>query len=455
MDLNLIKKYHVRGPRYTSYPTAAQFGEGNREEFGALETHLARRNAEPRPVSLYFHLPFCFSLCWYCGCTKIITRDRDRGDVYLEYLGREMDRLAERLHPGSEVVQIHFGGGTPTFLKPSQLLRMGEAIRDRFRVSRQVEFSVEIDPRECTPAHVRALAAIGCNRASLGVQDTNPKVQEAIHRLQPVEQVEQVSAWLRRDSIRSLNFDLIYGLPHQTLDTFRQTLEDVSALEPDRLAIYSYAHLPGRIPSQRLLDEEAFPSPDEKLAMMQLGVAFLRERGYRYIGMDHFAREGDELLRAMDRGELQRNFQGYSTHGEADLYGFGMSAISQAGAYYWQNEKDLDRYYESLERGTTPWKRILHLDRDDRIRRDVIMRIMCGRKVDFEDIEKRWQVDFASYFREELECLEEMSEDGLLKNVSKGIAITETGRLFLRNIAMCFDRYLDNANTGPEFSKTI
>lgn len=455
MSLELIKKYNVKGPRYTSYPTAAQFREGEEEEFAEMETWLDRRNRQPREISLYFHIPFCFSLCWYCACTKIITRDRDRGEAYLDYLEREMDRVAARLHPASEVVQIHFGGGTPTFLKPSQLIRLGEALHGRFRIAGDVEFSVEIDPRECTPTHVHALSAIGCNRASLGVQDTNREVQEAVHRFQSFEQVEQLYGWLRREGIRSLNFDLIYGLPRQTLEAFRRTLDDVLGLQPDRLAVYSYAHLPEMMPAQRLLDEKEMPSADEKLAMMQLGIAVLRERGYRYIGMDHFAREGDELVRALERGDLQRNFQGYSTRGEADLYGLGMSGISQVDEYYWQNEKDLARYYAALDESKPPTRKLLKLEDDDRLRRDVIMRVMCRKALDFDDLGRKWDLDFAGYFEEELECLEEMEEDGLLKLEPERLIITETGRLFLRNIAMCFDRYLDSADAGSKFSKTI
>lgn len=455
MSLDLIKKYNVKGPRYTSYPTAAQFREGEEEEFAEMESWLKRRNRRPREISLYFHIPFCFSLCWYCACTKIITRERDRGEAYLDYLEREMDRVAERLHPASEVVQVHFGGGTPTFLKPSQLLRLGEALQGRFRIADDAEFSVEIDPRECTPTHVHALRAIGCNRASLGVQDTNREVQEAVHRIQSLAQVEQLCDWLRQEGIRSLNFDLIYGLPRQTLETFRRTLDDVLGLQPDRLAVYSYAHLPEMMPAQRLLNEEEMPSADEKLAMMQLGIAVLRERGYRYIGMDHFAREGDELVRALESGDLQRNFQGYSTRGEADLYGLGMSGISQVDEYYWQNEKDLARYYAALDEGKPPTRKLLKLEKDDRLRREVIMRIMCRRALDFDDLGRKWDLDFTGYFEEELECLEEMEEDGLLKLEPERLIITETGRLFLRNIAMCFDRYRDSADAGSKFSKTI
>ncbi|MBN2732732.1 MAG: oxygen-independent coproporphyrinogen III oxidase, partial [Balneolaceae bacterium] len=337
MDLELIKKYNVQGPRYTSYPTAVQFSETSEQDTSNLYHCLLERNSKPRDISLYFHIPFCFSLCWYCGCTKIITKDQDRGDLYLDYLEKEMDQVAALLHEDSPVIQIHFGGGTPTFLKPEQLLRLGTSINKRFNLTADTEFGVEIDPRRCTRGHILALKAIGCNRASLGVQDTNPDVQKAIHRIQPFEQTRQVTEWLREEGIDAINFDLIYGLPRQTLETFRQTMDDVLTLQPDRLAVYSYAHIPSLMPAQKLLKIEEMPSTDEKLAMLQESILHLTQNGYRFIGMDHFSREDEELSRAMDEGTLQRNFQGYSTHSGADLYAFGMSGISNVGEYYWQN----------------------------------------------------------------------------------------------------------------------
>ncbi|MDZ7772437.1 MAG: oxygen-independent coproporphyrinogen III oxidase [Balneolaceae bacterium] len=351
---DLIRKYNVTGRRYTSYPTAVQFREGGERAYAELACSLEDRNRRSRPLSLYVHVPFCFSLCWYCACTKIITRDRGRGDHYMDYLEKEMDLLSGRLNPGAPLQQLHFGGGTPTFLEPAQLLRLGDALRERFQFTGQTEFSVEIDPRRCTRAHVQALAAIGCNRASLGVQDTNPEVQKAIHRVQPTEQVERVCRWLREEGIRSINFDLIYGLPRQSRQTFGKTLEEVTDLGPDRLAVYSYAHLPSRVPAQRLLEREDLPSADEKIAMLRLAIDHLDREGYRFIGMDHFAREGDELVEAMASGDLHRNFQGYSTRSGADLYALGMSGISGAGGWYWQNAKELGDYYRELDREGCP-----------------------------------------------------------------------------------------------------
>jgi oxygen-independent coproporphyrinogen-3 oxidase len=455
MDLELIKKYNVQGPRYTSYPTAVQFGDVSDQDITNLHDYLLERNSEPRRISLYFHIPFCFSLCWYCGCTKVITKDTDRGDSYLNYLEKEIDQKAELIHPDSEVVQVHFGGGTPTFLRPDQIHRLGNLIHDRFNLNDQTEFGVEIDPRRCTEEHIEALVDIGCNRASLGVQDTNEKVQEAIHRIQPFEQTKEVTRWLREAGIESINFDLIYGLPLQTLQTFRRTMDDVLTLSPDRLAVYSYAHIPSMMPAQKLLNEEDMPSTDEKLCMLKSSIEHLTDNGYRFIGMDHFSREDEELSKAMDNGTLQRNFQGYSTLAGADLYAFGMSGISNVGSWYWQNEKDLAKYYEVLDAGESPVFKSYTLSRDDFIRQDVIMSIMCRMGIDFNEIAKRWGINFTQYFSDELARLQEFQNDGLVIRSSDNIHITEHGRLFLRNIAMCFDYYLNTAKAAHNYSKTV
>ncbi|TYP94795.1 oxygen-independent coproporphyrinogen-3 oxidase [Fodinibius salinus] len=455
VSLDLIKKYNVQGPRYTSYPTAVQFQEANEDDVASLHQYLIDRNAEPHPVSLYFHVPFCFSLCWYCGCTKVITKDQDRGNLYLDYLEKEMDQVTELLHPDSEVVQIHFGGGTPTFLKPEQLQRLGKAIHSRFNLTEETEFGVEIDPRKCTREHIQTLADIGTNRASLGVQDTNEEVQEAIHRIQPFEQTKQVTKWLREAGIDSINFDLIYGLPLQTLSTFRKTMDDVLSLQPDRLAVYSYAHIPSMMPAQKLLNEEEMPTTNEKLAMLQLSISHLTDNSYRFIGMDHFSREDEELSRAMDDGTLQRNFQGYSTLAGADLYAFGMSGISNVGSWYWQNQKDLAEYYEQLDEGKAPVFKSYTLSRDDLIRQDVIMSIMCRMGVDFDEIAEKWEINFSYYFSDELARLQELENDDLVIRTNDTIRITEQGRLFLRNIAMCFDKYLNNKKQRKSFSKTV
>lgn len=455
VDLKLIKKYNVQGPRYTSYPTAVQFKESDEKDLASLVDHLRDHNLEKRRVSLYVHIPFCFSLCWYCGCTKVITKDQESGDRYLDYLEKEMDLVSGLLHPNSEVIQIHFGGGTPTFLSPKQLRRLGNIIDERFNIIEETEYGVEIDPRRCTREHVSALRQIGCNRASLGIQDTNQEVQEAIHRVQPFGQTKDVLRWLREEGIDSINFDLIYGLPKQTLNTFRKTMDDVMQLRPDRLAVYSYAHIPQIMPAQKLLNAQEMPSTDEKLAMLQLSITHLTENGYRFIGMDHFSAEDEELSKAMDEDTLHRNFQGYSTHSGADLYAFGMSGISNVGGVYWQNDKEIESYYRSLDENRFPVIKKLSLNRDDMIRKDAIMKIMCRSRLSYHEMEELWNIRFTDYFAESLEKLRPLEEDGLVEIQKRNIIITKTGRLFLRNIAMCFDAYLQDREVSLSFSKTI
>lgn len=455
LDIDLVKKYNVQGPRYTSYPTAVQFKEADDKALTEVKEYLVERNREPHPISLYFHIPFCFSLCWYCGCTKVITRDQDRGDVYLEYLKKEMDRVRTLIHSRSKVVQIHFGGGTPTFLTPSQLMRLGSAIHHRFNTDIRTEFSVEIDPRRCTRAHIQALCAIGCNRASLGVQDTNPEVQAAIHRIQPFDQTREVTGWLREEGFASINFDLIYGLPLQSRTTFRKTMDDILQLNPDRLAVYSYAHIPQVMPAQKLLNRDEMPSTDEKLSMLLDAITYFTQNEYRFIGMDHFSRNDDELASAMDNGTLQRNFQGYSTMAGADLYAFGMSGISNVGELYWQNSKELNEYYQALDTNVPALHKVLHLCKDDLIRKDAIMQIMCRMGLSGSEIEEKWGIVFVTYFGDALKKMAGLEEDGLVSINGKEIIITEQGRLFLRNIAMCFDRYLTESKADYKFSKTV
>jgi oxygen-independent coproporphyrinogen III oxidase len=449
----LIQKYNVTGPRYTSYPTAVQFTEVDNPS--DIIDQVSERNHNPTNISLYFHVPFCFSLCWYCGCTKIISKNTDRGDAYIDYLVKEMDLIAQTLHSDSRVIQLHMGGGTPTFLRPDQLQRLGSEVGKRFTYHKEIEFSVEIDPRTCTKEHVEALASIGCNRASLGVQDTNEEVQEAIHRIQPFEQTKQVTVWLRNEGIESINFDLIYGLPKQNRKTFNKTLDDVLSLSPDRFAVYSYAHLPSLMPSQKLLNVEDFPSPDEKLSMLMLAIERLQQEGYLYIGMDHFSKKGDELTRAFSEGTLQRNFQGYSTHANTDMYALGMSGISMVDSVYYQNTKDLNEYYEVLDEGKLPVIKKIQLTQDDKIRRDWIMHLMCKPSVKFEPFNEKWNIDLMEYFGDEWDRLDELEEDGLILRLNDEIRILEKGRLFLRNIAMVFDAYLPADRITQRFSKTI
>lgn len=457
-EKELVQKYNVSGPRYTSYPTAVQFKETDTGDACNRVLNDIILSSEIRKVnnlSLYFHIPFCYSLCWYCGCTKIITKDSDRGDAYLDYLEKEIDLVRKWLNPESNVIQIHFGGGTPTFLRPDQLRRLGEIINGRFKISDDVEFSVEIDPRRCSLEHIEALREAGCNRASLGVQDTNADVQKAIHRIQPYEQTESVTNMLRNAGINGINFDLIYGLPRQTPETFRQTLSDVMQLKPDRLAVYSYAHLPSLMPAQKLLNESEFPSAGQKLEMLMLARRILPAQGMRFIGMDHFAREDDTLSLALDNGTLQRNFQGYSTCGDSETIAFGMSGISQLENIYFQNSKDLSVYYQSLNHQKYPIAKEIKLTRDDKIRRDAIMQIMCRADLKFEPFNKKWNINFDSYFQKELKMLIELEEDQLIRILPDRINITGSGRLFLRNIAMVFDAYLPRQYEEIRYSKTV
>ncbi|MDD2764549.1 MAG: oxygen-independent coproporphyrinogen III oxidase [Opitutaceae bacterium] len=452
-DLELVRKYNVPGPRYTSYPTAPQFTEATPPE--ALVEAVRRDNREAtRPLSLYFHLPFCETLCWFCGCTTVITLKRDAASIYLDHLEKELALVQPLVHPSRRVAQMHFGGGTPTFLPPAVIRRLGEAIHARFKFAEDSENSVEVDPRRITRDHVRAFRELGCNRASLGVQDTNPVVQQAVHRVQPMEVTRQAFDWMRTEGYRSISVDLIFGLPHQTADSFARTIDEVLTLQPDRLAVFSYAHVPWIKPSQRIFEKQAnLPSTEEKLKMLATAVRRLTAAGMVYIGMDHSARADDELAVAQREGTLQRNFQGYSTHAGASIYGFGMSSISQTEDSYRQNLKELPDYYAALDAGRLPIERGLLLSEEDRIRRQVIMRIMCDRRVHYADLSQRLGVDFRTHFAREIELLADLEADGLLHRSREGFVITGVGALLIRIIAMRFDAYLEK---GPRrFSRTV
>ena len=451
--LDLVQKYNVPGPRYTSYPTAVQFSEAF--EIAELEENFCRRKESENPLSLYIHIPFCFSLCWYCGCTKIITKDQNRGDVYLDYLEKEMALVSKTTHPLSTLKQIHFGGGTPTFLDPKQIRRLGKLIKRYFTLHKSAEFSVEIDPRRCSEEHIIALKQIGCNRVSLGVQDTNEEVQKAIHRIQPFGETQKVTEQLRTHGINNINFDLIYGLPKQTLSSFEKTISDVVSLLPDRFAVYSYAHIPSIMPAQKLLNEADFPSTEEKLGMLVYAIETLPGFGYNYIGMDHFAKKTDELSTALTKGTLQRNFQGYSTHSELEMIALGMSSISQGPSLYCQNEKDLNQYYAKLDEGKLPVKKILRLTDEDIIRKTVIMHIMCRGEIIYNKLSEELGITFTEHFSGEIENLKQLEADGLLLLTPNGFKITSTGRLFLRNIAMVFDEYLTQSRHKTAYSKTV
>lgn len=453
INLDLVRKYNQPGPRYTSYPPATRFGESYGKD---VFVERVRQNNETnaKDLSLYFHLPFCRSLCWYCGCTTIITTQQKKSAGYLRLLDAEMQVMRGHLNPERNVVQLHFGGGTPTFLLPDELRELGWMIRRRFNVSPDAEFGVEIDPRRLTEDHVKALREIGVNRVSLGVQDHNPQVQLAIHRIQPREVTEQAIRWARKAGIQMVNIDLIYGLPHQTPESFAKTLEEIIALQPDRLAVFSYAHVPWIKPSQKILETENLPSAETKLQLLKLTIEKLTGSGFDYIGMDHFAKPNDELTLAQKNKTLQRNFQGYSTRGNTDIHSFGISSISQAADAYWQNHKDINLYSEALSHGEAPIERGYILTDDDVVRRKTIMRLMCDLEIDYAALSAMTRVNVPEYFANEIASLADLEADGLVRRTATGLKITSEGRLFIRNVAMRFDAYLPR-QTERRFSQTV
>jgi oxygen-independent coproporphyrinogen-3 oxidase len=454
VDLELVKKYNVPGPRYTSYPPAPQFTD--QVTWPEVAGKIAKAQQPERGISLYFHLPFCESLCWYCGCTTVITTAHEKSMLYLHYLEKEMALMSARINPSRQVVQMHFGGGTPTFLAPDEIRLLGKMVRKYFTLAADIEAGVEIDPRRLTRDHLVALREAGFNRASVGVQDFDPKVQEAVHRIQPREQTEQVIGWLRELGFTSINLDLIYGLPYQTVESFTKTLDAILEIGPDRLAVFSYAHVPWIKPAQKILEKEAaLPTAETKMNILKLVIEKLTENDrYVYIGMDHFARPNDELAVAQRNKTLQRNFQGYSTKSGVDIYAFGMSAISQADGVYWQNLKELPEYYGTLDTGWEPFAKGYVLSTDDKIRRHTIMRLMCDLGLDYAALSADLGIDFAAYFAPELESMKDLEADGLLRRDAHGLEVKDTGRLLIRNVAMRFDRYLP-ANKERRFSKTI
>jgi oxygen-independent coproporphyrinogen III oxidase len=452
VDIPLVQKYNVAGPRYTSYPPATKFAD--EVKWPQLAEEIIANNRTERDLSLYFHIPFCESLCWYCGCTTVITTQHSQGQQYLDYLRKEVKQMASMVNPKRKVVQVHLGGGTPTFLAPHELRELGEIIRSHFTIADDVEAGCEIDPRRLTRDHIVALAAAGFNRASLGVQDFNATVQKAVHRIQPREMTEQVIAWTRELGFTSLNIDLIYGLPFQTVTTFEDTLNQVLELSPDRLAIFNYAHVPWLKPAQKIL-EQALPTPEQKLQILKLTIEKLTsEDRYIYIGMDHFAKPTDELAVAQQNKTLHRNFQGYSTRGRADIYAFGMSSISQTENAYWQNIKEVPQYYASLDAGKVPVSRGYLMTEDDKIRRQTIMRLMCDLSLNYQQMSQKLGINFEEYFARELESLSDLEGDALIVRTPLGFDVTTTGRLFIRNIAMRFDAYLPKENER-RFSRTV
>ena len=456
---DLLRRYDRPGPRYTSYPTAPQFhaGFGERE----LREVATASNGDPIPrrLSLYVHVPFCESPCFYCGCNRIITRDKARGEAYLARLYREIALTAGLFDRDREVIQLHFGGGTPNFLSPAQLRDVVDTLRSHFRFSDAADrdISIELDPRFVDADDIAALGKIGFNRASFGVQDFDPAVQEAVNRIQSVEQTRAVIDACRGNGFRSVNVDLIYGLPNQTPDGFARTLDNVAQMRPDRVAVYGYAHMPHLFKPQKQLDASLLPSGETKLALLQLAIEKLTAAGYLYIGMDHFALPDDELALAQARGGLHRNFMGYTTHADSDLVGLGVSAISHIGDSFSQNPRDLPSWQAALDEGRLPVFRGMRMNEDDQLRADLIQQLMCQGEIPVAALERRYAIDFAEYFALALDRLAPLAEDGLVRVEEQRIVVTSRGRLLLRNIAMCFDHYLDQPATvaTPRFSRAI
>jgi oxygen-independent coproporphyrinogen-3 oxidase len=458
-DPRLLQRYDVPGPRYTSYPTAPQFTPG----FGEAELRqvAAASNGDPipRPISLYLHIPFCTSPCFYCGCNRIITRDKTRGATYLTRLYREIAMASSLFDRDRDVEQVHFGGGTPNFLDPAQIAEVVDVLRRHFSFARgpKMDCSIELDPRFVDPDEIGQLAQIGFNRASLGVQDFDPVVQQAVNRMQGVEQTLGIIEACRQHGFRSVNVDLIYGLPKQTLEGFSRTLDITLQARPHRLAIYGYAHMPQLFRPQQRINAEDLPSPEAKLDLLRLAIDKLGQAGYEYIGMDHFALPDDELARAQREGGLHRNFMGYTTHAESDLVGLGVSAISHIGASFSQNPRDIGSWEQAIDAGRLPVWRGMRMDEDDMIRADVIQALMCHGELDFDSIGRRHMIDFRDYFRGALERVVPLQDDGLVEVDARGLHATSRGRLLLRIIAMCFDRYLTPAADAatPRFSRTV
>ncbi|MDE6045606.1 MAG: oxygen-independent coproporphyrinogen III oxidase [Helicobacter sp.] len=453
LDLEKFVAYCKPGPRYTSYPTANEF----REDF-AYAHYVESLNATPSaPLSLYVHLPFCRSACYFCGCNSIYTSNAGNKTRYIDYLGKELALLRDVLDTRREVVQLHFGGGTPTFMSPEELDRILTILHATFpNFAPDSENSCEVDPRFFSAEHMRVLRKWGTNRLSFGVQDFDSNVQQAIHRIQSVELVASAVALARENGIASINFDLIYGLPRQNLPSFMQTLQSVVELAPDRLAVFNYAHVPWIKKTMRKINELELPTPAQKLQILQQTIAFLSESGFRQIGMDHFAKPEDDLFQAYTQGTLRRNFQGYTTKQGSQTIGIGLTSIGEGEAYYAQNYKDMAQYESAIDAGRLPLGKGIVLSDEDRLRKRVIMQLMSNLKLSFADIERAFPIDFASHFAPELSELAGFEGQGLLVRSAEGIAITKEGTLLVRNIVMPFDSFLKNtAPTQRKFSKTI
>jgi oxygen-independent coproporphyrinogen-3 oxidase len=450
----LIRRFDSLGPRYTSYPTAdrfhSDFTADNYVEYLQERTQLKQKP----PLSLYIHIPFCASLCYYCACNKVITKDRSKSAIYLDYLEKELDLVLRHLNGREVLSQLHLGGGTPTFLSHDEQRRLMSILKSRFDFSDDAEISIEIDPRTVTNESLALLAELGFNRTSLGVQDFDENVQKAVHRIQPFDMVKNCIEQSRAQGFGSINFDLIYGLPKQTLSSFTQTLEQVIALSPDRIALYNYAHLPTRFKPQRRIAEADLPLAEERLQIFLMSLRRLIEAGYVYIGLDHFAKPDDGLARATKDGSLHRNFQGYTTRADCDLIALGLSSIGKVGHSYVQNFRTLDEYYACLDQGLLPVEKGFDLSNDDVLRRKIIMDLMCSQGIDFDEIQKSFGVVCRDYFSAELEQLKAYTQEGLLSIDDQGVLVSEKGRFFVRAFGMAFDDYLQK-KTSAQYSKII
>lgn len=452
----LVEKYDRPGPRYTSYPTAPQFHQAFAMDDYRSAAQATNEAAAPKPLSVYIHIPFCKSLCYYCACNKIITHKTDRAAEYLDYLKREIKMQAALFDRSRKLTQLHLGGGTPTYLTSEQLAELMAALHEAFNMddSDNHEFSLEVDPRTVTPEQIHQLRALGFNRLSFGVQDFDEQVQIAVNRIQTEEQTRDLVQAARDAHFKSISVDLIYGLPLQTVEKFNVTLDKIIDIRPDRIAAYSYAHLPDLVRAQKLIRPEDMPPPERKLELLELTIRRLTEAGYVYIGMDHFSLPDDELALARANGTLQRNFQGYSTHADCDLIGLGISSIGKVGDSYSQNVKELSQYYARLNEGLLPVHRGYKLSEDDRLRRDVIISLMCHGRVDFSEIEQRYGIDFRDYFSDSLAKLDEHVADGLVEITDDAVVLLPQGHLMMRNVAMAFDAYLGGEQRG-RFSRTV
>lgn len=451
----LIKRYDIPAPRYTSYPTAPQFYPIDELRYRDWVSS-SHQDDVPRPLSLYVHIPFCSTVCYYCACTKVITANRAHAIPYLHDLLKEIKMQGELFDSHRQVQQIHWGGGTPTFLNQGQMEQLMSTLQGcfRFRSDHDGEYSIEVDPRQVGPSDIAFLRTLGFNRLSLGVQDTNLRVQAAVNRIQPLEKTSEILQAAHDSGFRSTSLDLIYGLPLQTLDSFKATIDAIVGISPDRLSIFNYAHLPERFKVQRQIKPSDLPSAGEKLRILKMTIETLSNAGYIYIGMDHFARPQDDLAKAQRNGSLHRNFQGYSTHGDCDLVGLGASSIGQVAGNYAQNYHALEDYQESIARDTLPLSRGFELSFDDNLRRTIISELICHFRLDIHAIEQRFRIRFADYFSEELEALLPMQRDRLIDIQESRIKVRNPGRLLVRNICAVFDRYF-NRDRKQTFSKAI